>query len=59
MFAFVSCATYSDAALVANYLSSPITLDQVLDSVKAARDKLPPHDVWLKHMVGMADYSKR
>jgi len=31
---------------------------QVLDTVNTAQDKLPLHDVWLKHMVGMADYSK-
>jgi tryptophan halogenase len=31
---------------------------QVLDSVNTAQDKLPLHDVWLKRMVGMADYSK-
>jgi len=29
---------------------------KVLDAVDTARDKLPPHDVWLKRMVGMANY---
>jgi len=29
---------------------------KVLDAVNTARDKLPPHDVWLKRMVGMPDY---
>jgi len=36
----------------------PAIHKQVLDSVDTARDKLPPHDVWLKRMVGMADHSK-
>ncbi len=30
---------------------------KVLDSVNTARDKLPPHDVWLRRMVAMPDYS--
>jgi tryptophan halogenase len=33
-------------------------LKQVLKAVDAAPGKLPPHDVWLQRMVGMADYSK-
>jgi hypothetical protein len=36
----------------------PAVLKKVLDAIKAGPDKLPPHDVWLQHMVGMADYSK-
>ncbi len=36
----------------------PAIHKKVLDAVDAARDKLPRHDVWLKRMVGMADYSK-
>jgi tryptophan halogenase len=36
----------------------PAVLKQVLDAVNAAPGKLPPHDVWLQRMVGMADYSK-
>ncbi len=35
----------------------PAIQKKVLDSVNTARDKLPPHDVWLKRMVAMADYS--
>ena len=35
-----------------------ISQTKVLDAVDTARDKLQPHDVWLKRMVGMADYSK-
>jgi tryptophan halogenase len=35
----------------------PAIHKKVLDAVDTARDKLPPHDVWLKRMVGMADYS--
>ena len=35
----------------------PDVLKEVLDAVNTAPDKLPPHDVWLKHMVGMADYA--
>ncbi len=34
----------------------PAIHKQVLDTVDTARDKLPPHDVWLKRMVGMAEY---
>ncbi|MCY4563479.1 MAG: tryptophan 7-halogenase [Gammaproteobacteria bacterium] len=29
---------------------------QVIDGIQTAQDKLPPHDVWLKRMVGMPDY---
>ncbi len=36
----------------------PAVHKTVLDTINAARDKLPPHDVWLKRMVGMADYSQ-
>ena len=36
----------------------PAVHKKVLDAINTARDKLPPHDVWLKRMVGMADYSK-
>ncbi len=36
----------------------PTIHKKVLDAVDTARDKLPPHDVWLKRMVGMPDYSK-
>jgi len=36
----------------------PAIHKKVLDAVNTAQDKLPPHDVWLKRMVGMADYSK-
>jgi tryptophan 7-halogenase len=34
----------------------PLVRRKVLGAIKAARDKLPPHDVWLKRMVGMQDY---
>ena len=34
----------------------PAVLKQVLSAIDAAPGKLPPHDVWLKRMVGMADY---
>jgi len=30
---------------------------KVIDAINAAREKLPPHDVWLQRMAGMADYS--
>ena len=36
----------------------PAIHKKVIDAVNSARGKLPPHDVWLKRMVGMADYSK-
>jgi tryptophan halogenase len=36
----------------------PAVHKKVIDAVDAAQGKLPPHDVWLKRMVGMADYSK-
>ncbi len=36
----------------------PAVLKQVLDAINTAPDKLPPHDVWLQRMVGMANYSK-
>ena len=36
----------------------PAVHKKVLDAIDVARSKLPPHDVWLKRMVGMADYSK-
>jgi len=36
----------------------PATLKQVLNAVDSAPGKLPPHDLWLQRMVGMADYSK-
>jgi tryptophan halogenase len=35
---------------------SPLVRRKVTAAVEAARIKLPPHDVWLKRMVGMADY---
>ena len=35
----------------------PAVHRKVLDAINLAPDKLPPHDVWLKKMVGMADYS--
>jgi tryptophan halogenase len=35
----------------------PAIHNKVLKAVDAAQGKLPPHDVWLKRMVGMADYS--
>ena len=35
----------------------PAIHKKVLDAVDTARDKLPPHDVWLKQMVGRTDYS--
>jgi hypothetical protein len=34
----------------------PAVHRKVLDAVDAAQGKLPPHDVWLKRMVGMQDY---
>jgi tryptophan halogenase len=36
----------------------PAVHKKVLDAIDAAQSKLPPHDVWLQRMVGMADYSK-
>ena len=36
----------------------PAVHKKVLDAINAASGKLPQHDVWLKRMVGMADYSK-
>ena len=36
----------------------PAVHKRVLDTVNTAGDKLPPHDIWLKRMVGMQDYSK-
>jgi tryptophan halogenase len=36
----------------------PAVHKKVLDAVKTAGDILPPHDVWLQRMVGMADYSQ-
>ena len=36
----------------------PAVHRKVLDTISAAPGKLPPHDAWLKRMVGMADYSK-
>lgn len=35
----------------------PGVLKEVLDGIDMARAKLPPHDVWLKRMVGMEDYA--
>jgi tryptophan halogenase len=35
----------------------PAVHKKVLEAVNTAQDKLPPHDVWLKRMVAMADYS--
>ena len=35
----------------------PTIYKKVLEAVDTAREKLPPHDVWLKRMVGMPDYS--
>jgi len=35
----------------------PAVHRQVLDSIGTAQEKLPPHDVWLKRMVGMPDYT--
>ena len=36
----------------------PAVHKKVIDAIDTARDRLPSHDVWLKHMVGMAEYSK-
>jgi len=35
---------------------SPLVRRKVGAAIEAARTKLPAHDVWLKRMVGMADY---
>ena len=35
----------------------PAVHKMVLDAVNTAGDRLPPHDVWLKRMAGMPDYS--
>jgi tryptophan halogenase len=35
----------------------PAVYRKVLDAVDIAREKLPPHDVWLQRMVGMSNYS--
>ena len=37
----------------------PSIYKKVLATVDTAREKLPPHDVWLQRMVGMPDYSGR
>jgi tryptophan halogenase len=37
----------------------PAVLKKVLDAIKTGPDKLPPHDIWLQHRAGMADYSKQ
>ena len=34
----------------------PAVHKQVLDAINSAQEQLPPHDVWLKRMVGMPDY---
>ena len=34
----------------------PRVLKKVRNAIETAPAKLPPHDVWLKHMVGMEDY---
>lgn len=34
----------------------PSILKEVLDAINMAPGKLPPHDIWLKHMAGMQDY---
>jgi tryptophan halogenase len=34
----------------------PSVLQHVLDKLKLARQKLPPHDVWLQQVCGMPDY---
>ena len=34
----------------------PGVLKKVRDAIESAPGKLPPHDVWLKRMVGMADF---
>jgi tryptophan halogenase len=36
----------------------PAMLKSVHDAIKGVPAKHPPHDVWLKQMVGMADYAK-
>ena len=36
----------------------PAVHKKVIEAVDTARDKLPPHDIWLQRMVGMVDYSK-
>ena len=36
----------------------PAIHKKVIETVNTARDKLPPHDVWLQQKVGMPDYSK-
>lgn len=35
----------------------PTTLKSVHDAIKGVPGKHPPHDVWLRRIVGMADYS--
>ena len=35
----------------------PRVLRKVQNAIDAAPAKLPPHDIWLKRMVGMADYA--
>jgi tryptophan halogenase len=39
-------------------LPRPGVLREVAEAINAAPGKLPPHDVWLRQMVGMADYRK-
>ena len=37
----------------------PAIHKKVIDGIRTAQEKLPPHDVWLKRMVGMPDYAAR
>jgi hypothetical protein len=33
-------------------------LRQIVDRLRAAPKKLPPHDIWLQRAVGMQNYQK-
>jgi tryptophan halogenase len=45
--------------LYGNDRPKPRIAQPVLDRLRAAPSKLPPHDVWLQRMVGMEDYGPR
>jgi tryptophan halogenase len=37
----------------------PRVLKTVIDTLSKAPSRLPPHEVWLKRVLGMADYPTR
>lgn len=57
------CILYGMDARITNYpdpgrfaLRSPEIAPRIAHRVQAARTKLPPHEVWLKQVLGMPDY---